>query len=84
MTGRDLIIYILQNDLEDEPIFEDGKLLGFMTVAQAAMKFEVGVSTVLTWVSLGWLPGIKIGSTIYIPANADCKNLTKEFKKCAD
>ena len=70
MTGRDLIIYILQNHLEDEPVFDDGIFLGFMTAMEAAVKFNVGVATVRVWVNDGSLPGIRIGETIYIPANA--------------
>ena len=71
MTGRDLIIYILQNGLEDEPIFEDGRLLGFMTEMEAAIKYEVGCPTIRVWIDMGFLKGFKIGNTIYIPANCD-------------
>lgn len=71
MTGRDLILYILENHLEDEEIFKDGKFIGFMTVAEAAIKFEVGFETVIAWYKLGMLPGIPIGSEFYIPANID-------------
>lgn len=84
MTGKDLIIYILQNNLEDKPVFENGRLLGFMTVTEAAVKFEVGVGTVTAWVNLGWLPGININNTIYIPANADYRLHSNQLKKCAD
>lgn len=71
MTGRDLIIYILQNNLEDEPIFKDGKLIGFMTEVEAAMKFDVGCATIRAWVGLGFLKGFKIGDVLYIPANSE-------------
>lgn len=71
MTGRDLIIYILSNNLEDEPIYKNGKILGFMTAMEAAAKFEVGLATIQAWVGLGYLPGIKIGNEVYIPANAE-------------
>ena len=68
MTGRDLIIYILQNGLEDEPIVKDGKFIGFLTVAEAAQKLNVGSTTILTLIHLGKLEGVEIGHTIYIPA----------------
>ena len=68
MTGRDLIIYILQNDLEDTPVFENGRLLGFMTPQQAAVKFNVGESTIYAWYKLNQLQGIIIGTELYIPA----------------
>lgn len=69
MTGRDLIIYILQNNLEDEPMFENGKLLGFMNVNEAAIKFDVGPMTIRLWYELGVIKGFKIGEEIYIPFN---------------
>ena len=30
MTGRDLIVYILSNNLENEEVFKDGKFIGFI------------------------------------------------------
>lgn len=70
MTGRDLIIYILANGLEDKSIFEDGKLVGFMTIQEAAVKFNVGTATVKTWVDMGLMNSISIGDVIYIPVDA--------------
>ena len=35
MTGRELILYILSNGLENEPVFKDGKFIGFMTEEEA-------------------------------------------------
>ena len=44
MTGRDLILHILMNGLEDKPIYEDGKILGFLTAKEAAEKINVGLA----------------------------------------
>lgn len=74
ITGRDLILYILQNNLEDEPVFEDGMLLGFMNEMEAAVKFGVGVSTIRAWVYKELLPAIRIGEVLFIPANAEKPN----------
>lgn len=71
MTGRELIVYILSNNLEDEPIFEDGRFIGFMTLEEAAAKMDVGVGTVLVWVTQGKLKHILIGAKIYIPADSE-------------
>lgn len=71
MKGRDLILYILANGLEDEPVFENGRLLGFMTLDEAAVKFEVGAATIRVWINEGMLYGIKIGEEIYIPADSE-------------
>lgn len=70
MTGRDLIIYILQNGLEDTPVYENGRLLGFLNINEAAVKFNVGVATIKLWYELSILDGLKIGDEIYIPVDA--------------
>ena len=67
MTGRDLIIYILENKLEDEPIFNNGEFIGFVTEEKAAVLMGVGVSTVHTLVLLDSLEHITIGNSIFIP-----------------
>lgn len=67
MTGRDLIVYILENGLEDEPLFENGKLIGFMSVDEVAYECCVGRATVKAWVEIGKVPSLKIGDMIFIP-----------------
>lgn len=74
MTGRDLVIYILQNNLEDKPVFEDGKLLGFMNINEAALKWGVGTATIKLWFDAKIIDGFKIGEEIYIPVNAEPNN----------
>lgn len=69
MTGRDLIIYILTNKLEDEHVFKDGKFIGFVTVDEAAAKMNVGDATIFAWITQGLLNCVVIGGTIYIPAD---------------
>lgn len=66
MTGRELIIYILTNHLEDVQIFEDGKIPGCLTVEEAAVKLNVGIETVKILYQLGELKGFTIGDRIYI------------------
>ena len=69
MTGRDLIIYILENNLEDEPVFEDDNFIGFMSVEEVALHFNVGTETIKIWIELGGIPGFEFNNKIYIPAN---------------
>ena len=71
MLGRDLIIYILDNDLVDKPVFEDGRILGLMTDEEAAVKFRVTKNTIELWVRFGHITGITIGGQLYIPANTE-------------
>lgn len=76
MTGRDLIVYILENNLENEQIFKDGKLIGFMTIDEVAAKNNVGKETVLTWIKLGQVKFIIIDGIMHIPASFKAKEET--------
>lgn len=69
MTGRDLIIYIMQNNLEDEVVLKDGFFVGFMDENEAAAKFDVGVETIRVWYSLRMLDGIRVGKKLYFFKN---------------
>lgn len=70
MTGREFIIYILENHLEDEDMFKNGKFVGLMSIFEVAAKMEVGFETVKTWIKIGALSGIEIDGTLYIPARS--------------
>lgn len=70
MTGKELIIYILQNNLENEPISLNGRFLDFISVEESAAKFEVGPETVKIWFSMGIIDGITIGDRVYILPDA--------------
>lgn len=74
MTGRDLIIYILENNLEDELVFKDGRFIGFLTVGEAAQKFDVGKETIWCWFRMDYIDGVLIGDELYIPSNAEIKS----------
>lgn len=67
MTGRDLIVYILQNHLEDEPVFKDGTFIGFYSENGFAAKMNVGASTVRAWADMGLIDAAQIGDELYIP-----------------
>lgn len=73
MTGRDLILYILSNGLENEPIFKDGTFIGFITVEEAAKRMNVGVATIHVWISLDMLDYIQINNTYLV--SAECRFL---------
>jgi len=69
VTGRELILYILANGLEDEPVFKNGNFIGFVTPADVAKKTNVGFATVHAWMHQGRLDSISVKEGIYIPAN---------------
>ena len=57
MTGKELIIYILQKDLYNE------KLL--LTTNEKAAELHVGEATVVAWHSLGVIIGIEFNGELY-------------------
>lgn len=65
MTGKELILYILQNNLENTVVLEDGFFVGFMTEDEAAAKFNVGVATIRAWYHCKMLKGTRIGDSLY-------------------
>lgn len=69
MTGRDLILYILENKLEDEIVIKDGIFVWLMDENEAAVKFNTGVATVRAWYVTGMLDGTKIGDRLYFLRN---------------
>lgn len=69
MTGKELIMYILQNDLENEIIVKDGIFIGFMNEEEAAIKFGVGVATIKAWYACKMLTGTNIGNRVYFLRN---------------
>lgn len=69
MTGRDLIIYILANGLENEPVFKDGKIIGYITEEEAAVRMGVGIETVRVWINFNLIEAIQIGNMNYIRAD---------------
>lgn len=68
MTGRELIMYILENHLEDEPVFQNGTFIGYVTDVKFAEMLGVGVATVRAWIMMGRIKdAIMIGDTMFIP-----------------
>ena len=72
MTGRDIMLFILSNHLENELIFGDLELASlFMTVEEAAAKFHVGTASINIWCKAGCLPYYSKDATIYILKTAE-------------
>lgn len=65
MTGKELILYILQNNLEDVMVLDGCVFIGFMTEEEAAVKFNVGVETIRAWYLCRMIDGSKIGDSLY-------------------
>ena len=66
MTGKELIIYILQNNLEKEEVFGDGGCTLFMSETEAALALGVGVATVRAMFVMGMLKGVYIDGSLLL------------------
>ena len=71
MTYGDLIVYIIQNNLVNEEVFQNGKLAGFISIPEAAVKFGVGESTVRAWICMGTINYIQFNGLVLIPQNVE-------------
>ena len=86
MTGRELMLYILENGLEDDEIIDkEGNPAGMMSPEEAAEQFEVPISTIMAWLGTGKLESFYIGGAHYIPQNAENPNkwMTKTKQRVA-
>ena len=78
MTGKDLIIYILEHDLVDEPIIDRyGHPAWLISIPMAAIKFGVGVETVKAWIKEDRIKYQTINDVYYIFADAEDPRKTK-------
>lgn len=66
MTCRDLICYILQNGLEDEPVIKDGKFVGLLTLDEAAVKLNVGKAAIRAMIQDGNVDGFYVETGAFV------------------
>ena len=70
MTGRDLIIYILENNLENTSIVKDEKPIGLITIDKYAALKNVGTETVKAWILKNHVESYLLKGGIYIPVSS--------------
>lgn len=70
ITARDLIIYILQNGLEDKEVLDDDKKIGFETLYGLAEKKDTGVETIFVLCKIHDVSTVLINNKVCIPAFA--------------
>ena len=71
MTGKDLIVYILQHNLEN-------KSLDVLTVEEYAVIHKVGIDTVYAWIHLKQLDAYLFGDAYLIPKHAKVRSKREE------
>lgn len=69
MTGRELIMYIIDNNLLDEPVFKNGVFVGYMSVNDAALELGAGTATIQALISMGKIDCIQTDNRYFIPYN---------------
>lgn len=72
ITGKDIIIYILENELVDKVVISNSDISDiFLSSEEVAIKFGVGVSVIETLYELGMIKGYNIGGRLYFPKNIE-------------
>lgn len=69
MTGKDLILYILQNNLENEPVIKNGVFIGFTPADKIAAQMNVGTASINVILDKYDICGYISEDTLYVPAN---------------
>lgn len=66
MTGKDMILFILNHDLVNKKI--DGIALKetFLTVDQAAIKFGIGTNSMKDMIRLGLIDSVEFDGETYV------------------
>lgn len=66
MTGRELIMYILANNLEDTRLTSDVFSKNLLSQEEAALHYNVGTAAVKTAYTAGLLKGFESNGKLYI------------------
>jgi len=74
MTGKELIFYILNNNLTNIPVFMDNRILGLLTIEQAAIKRNVGTATITAYIMMKRVDFITVNGMTFIIDNDRLKN----------
>lgn len=72
MTGKDLIVYILENNLMDEPICKDGTFIGYIPIGKAAEEMGMGIAGMKSLLNMYEVDCVTVGG-IFVPY---------DYKKC--
>ena len=81
MTGRDLIIYILENHLEDASVvwaYVDKNFDCMESVTEIAERYGVGLETVHVWLNESGITGAYYRGNIYVPSGLIKPPVNKE------
>lgn len=69
MTCKELVVYILENDLLDRQVFEDGTFVGFVTYEDAAAELKLGPASMKVIMDVYEIESININGAIFLPCD---------------
>ena len=79
MTGKDIILFIINNNLINEEFGMDDRDDGaFMTTEEASVKLGISISSLLDMVKLGIIDSLDVNGQKYFYKNIDLTSLRKE------
>lgn len=76
MTGRELVIHILSNGLEEADISDL-----FLTEDEAAVRLNVGLATIKAWPELGLIQCININGKTYVLPSKTLNRFEEQWSK---
>lgn len=85
MTGKELIVYILTNNLENKELDVNGDLLlqlGFLNEEKMAAAFGIDIPAIRVMYSLGMISGINICGKLYFSSDATPKPYSGGVENC--
>lgn len=77
MTGKDWIMFILNNNLLDEDIEDLRMNDSFLTLEDAAVKLGVGTNSLLDMIKLKLVDHVKFDGQIYLHKNVQLSQLKR-------
>lgn len=67
MTGKDLIIYILDQNLENKILFDDkNNLIGYISAEKASTEYNTNIETIKMLYERNIIRGFTIDDSLYI------------------
>lgn len=77
ITGKDLVLLIIKNDLMNEKINISVTDALFLTAEQAAVELGISTSSLLDMANLGVIDSVIIGDTRYFRKDIDLKTVKR-------
>lgn len=79
MTCKELVIYILENNLLNEPVFDGERFVGFITDGDAAEELKIGPASLDVLLNIYEVECVDINGVRFVPYDfADAITCTRK------